>query len=67
MISVGFVDRAFKLCDCNGCSSFLQLAEQTQLCKCTDVRDRVYALLSLVRDPEDLRMEPDYTKFQGNL
>jgi hypothetical protein len=56
------VHRAFELCDCNGCFSFLALAEQTQLCKCTDVRDRVYALLSMVSDQEDLRIEPDYTK-----
>lgn len=54
--------RAFNLCDCRGFFSFLELAEQTRLCKCTDAKDRVYALLSMVTGREGLRIEPDYTK-----
>jgi hypothetical protein len=56
------VDRAFELCDYQGYNTFLQLAEQTKLCKYTDPKDRVYALLSMVAAEENPRIEPDYTK-----
>jgi hypothetical protein len=39
---------------------FLMVLEETKLSQCTDVRDRIYALLSLV-PPSQLSMKPDYT------
>ena len=42
---------------------FLTLLIQTQLCLCTDPRDRIFALLSLLKGShKDISIQPDYSK-----
>ena len=42
---------------------FLTLLIQTQLCLCTDPRDRIFALLSLLKKSnKDIGIQPDYSK-----
>lgn len=38
------------------------LIHQSRNCNCTDPRDRIYALLSLLQKSDSIRIEPDYTK-----
>ena len=54
--------RAFELSDCRSYFKFIDIAEKTRFCKCTDAKDRVYALLSMIAVKENPRIEPDYTK-----
>ncbi|KAF2092942.1 hypothetical protein NA57DRAFT_62043 [Rhizodiscina lignyota] len=41
---------------------FGSLIDYTRTCKCSDPRDRIYALLSMLPVDENLKIEPDYTK-----
>ncbi|KAH6716564.1 heterokaryon incompatibility protein-domain-containing protein [Leptodontidium sp. MPI-SDFR-AT-0119] len=41
---------------------FSQLLKQTKFCKCADPRDKVYALLGMLGEKDQLGIEPDYTK-----
>lgn len=54
-------DHVYKLCDKATVTSFLDIAEQTAGSQCSDPRDRVYALLSLIPERVSLDIEPDYT------
>jgi hypothetical protein len=50
------------LCTCSGNSFLEQLLYQTRYCKCSDKRDRIFALLSLVCPYPSIDIQPDYTK-----
>lgn len=51
------------LCDTDGRLPLCHLIQQTKQCSCLDPRDRLYALLSMIREPEiRIGIEPDYTK-----
>ncbi|PMD29250.1 hypothetical protein L207DRAFT_642561 [Hyaloscypha variabilis F] len=59
---------ASHLCDYGGEISIQALLDQTKNCKCSDPRDRIFALLSLV--PKSRRrfgITPDYTKSPGDV
>jgi hypothetical protein len=64
----GRVSHVFELCNSQvhrSKFSFEQLVEKTRHCKCTDPRDRVYAILSLRRhwvSHQAGTIEPDYTR-----
>ena len=54
---------AFDLCDYEDKESLLLVLRHTRNCKCSDPRDRVFALLSLVeRSPRQPVIIPDYRK-----
>jgi len=54
---------AYRLCGGTANRPFYSLIEKTKDCKCSDPRDKVFALLSML-DPWDKRIgiQPDYTK-----
>jgi hypothetical protein len=51
-----------KLCDGRKGLELSDLIDRTKLCMCSDQRDRVYSLLSLLPTATALGIEPDYTK-----
>ena len=54
---------ALRLCSKDRKQSYLGILAVTQESKCTDDRDRIYALLSLFRLVDiEINVEPDYTK-----
>jgi hypothetical protein len=55
-------DHIYKLCNSDTVTSFLSLAELTTGSQCSDPRDRVYALLSLVPERARFHIDPDYKK-----
>ena len=57
------ISPTFHLCSQGRTRSFLGIIDNTQHSKCTDDRDRVYALLSLLKNTGiEINVEPDYTK-----
>jgi hypothetical protein len=52
----------FNLCDGRRGLELTELINRTKLCMCSDQRDRVYSLLSLLPTGKALGIEPDYTK-----
>jgi hypothetical protein len=50
------------LCTDSGNSCLVGLLYQTRHCKCSDKRDRIFALLSLVCPYPSVDIQPDYTK-----
>jgi hypothetical protein len=51
------------LCGSGGRLPLFLLVQQTKQCRCLDPRDRLYALLSMIHEPEiRIGIEPDYTK-----
>ena len=53
----------YNLCDTESHLSFKRLLAATTSCKCSDPRDRIFALKSMLQENEkSLLMEPDYTK-----
>jgi len=57
-------DLIYELCKSRrGRRKLLSLIKATKYCQCSDPRDRIFALLSLVPDSEkEVGIEPDYTK-----
>jgi hypothetical protein len=57
-------DLIYGLCKSRrGRRSLLSLIKATKYCQCSDPRDRIFALLSLIPDSEkEVGIEPDYTK-----
>lgn len=56
------VQLAYRICDV-GVEDIKSLFEMTRFSKCSDDKDRVYALLSVLDSAETgLKVEPDYTK-----
>ncbi|PVH81056.1 HET-domain-containing protein, partial [Cadophora sp. DSE1049] len=51
----------FNLCGLVGSNSFFALVDQTKHSLCSDPKDRIYALTSIVTE-KDLQVEPDYEK-----
>jgi hypothetical protein len=56
------LDAVFDLCDWRGDYSIDSLFDMTKHCFCSDQRDKIYALLSLLPNSSEIRIEPDYTK-----
>jgi hypothetical protein len=56
--------RVYALCNEKQKTNFIDLIRQTQECLCSDPRDRVFAILSLLTPPHDniIRIKPDYSK-----
>jgi hypothetical protein len=56
--------RVQALCNRAHQNLFVDLIEQTQMCLCSDPRDKVFAILSLLqpREAERLRIKPSYSK-----
>lgn len=62
------IDHAAKLCDAAVFAGLETLITQTKYCKCSDPRDRIFAVLGLVDKSEaDLDIQPDYTKTVGRV
>jgi hypothetical protein len=58
------VERVNALCNTERETQFVELIKNTQRCLCSDPKDRVFAILSLVQPPnsELLNIKPDYSK-----
>ena len=53
----------FRLCDTRKSTNFLQLIDYTKHSLCSDDKDRIFAILSLLNGGEEaLQIVPDYTK-----
>lgn len=52
------LDSVFQLCNRGKAKSFVGIAHLSTTSQCTDARDRVFALLSLVKIPP--KIEPNY-------
>ncbi|PMD34559.1 HET-domain-containing protein [Hyaloscypha variabilis F] len=56
-------DLLIRLCDTRGSVPFLNLIDDTKYSLCSDNRDRIFALLSMLdKSEESLHIVPDYTK-----
>ncbi|PMD30665.1 hypothetical protein L207DRAFT_641590 [Hyaloscypha variabilis F] len=56
------LDFVFNLCDGRKGLELSELIHRTKFCMCSDQRDRVYSLLSLLPTATALGIEPDYSK-----
>ena len=56
------IKQLFNLCAGKKGLSSEDLIHQSRNCICTDPRDKIYALVSLLHKRESIRIEPDYTK-----
>jgi hypothetical protein len=52
----------YELCASRKRGLFDELVQNSKSCVCSDPRDKIYALLSLLSENERLGIEPDYTK-----
>ena len=70
-IGVGLHERVrhiFGLCNTNASARLEALISQTRYCRCSDPRDRIFAILGLVDKTEaDIHIEPDYTHSVGKV
>ncbi|KAK5137437.1 hypothetical protein LTR08_009016 [Meristemomyces frigidus] len=57
------IDRAYEIVDYGSYASLKTMMFQTRHSKCTDDRDRIYAMLGMLHDTDaELAIRPDYTK-----
>ena len=56
------VARAFQIANSSDQPSLMTILRRTKGCKCTDQRDRIYAILNLVKMQERADIRPDYSK-----
>ena len=62
------IRHVFRLCDTNAFAGLEALLTQTRYCRCSDPRDRIFAILGLVDKKEaDIHIEPDYTQSVGKV
>jgi hypothetical protein len=52
----------FDLCHGSGGNPINSLIDNSKHSVCSDPRDKIYALLSLLQNPSEIGIEPDYTK-----
>ena len=57
-----------KLCDTNNFAGLETLITQTRYCRCSDPRDRIFAVLGLIdKTQANMHIEPDYTQSVGKV
>ena len=56
------VTRAFQIANSSDQPGLMTILRRTKGCKCTDQRDRIYAILNLVKMQERVHIRPDYSK-----
>ena len=56
------VTRAFQIANSSDYPSLMTTLRRTKGCKCTDRRDRIFAILNLVQMQERVHIRPDYSK-----
>ncbi|KAL8787596.1 MAG: hypothetical protein Q9213_002158 [Squamulea squamosa] len=56
------VSRAWQICYLQGDATLRYVLEATKNAKCSDQRDRIYAILHLVNEQNRLRIQPNYSK-----
>ena len=62
------IDHVARLCDVPVFAGLEALITQTMYCKCSDPRDRIFAVLGLLDKSEaDIDIQPDYTKTVGRV
>lgn len=61
------VTRAFQVISSDDQPSLRTILRRTKDCQCSDERDRIYAVLNLVNQPERLDIKPDYSKSIGEV
>ena len=55
------IDMVYKLCGGKNSYNIVNLIDETKSCNCSDPRDKIYALLSLLPRAQGIGIKPDYT------